>query len=142
MDKARYTGRHIHPSDPTDVELVAYETIDGAWDVFVFEPRGSCPELEGSRIDDDHIFIETIDLADELDDAARRIVRRLGDAYTIVPYFREVGSRRTIDKIASHLHRSNATGFHVQSIGEDKWQLAIRRKDVRTAREVIPPNVE
>ena len=142
MDKSRYTGQHIHPSGPTHVELVAYETIDGAWDVFVFEPRGSCPELEGSRIDDDHIFIETIESADKLDCVASRVVQRLGAPYAIVPYFREVGTRRTIDKITSHLQKSGATGMHVQSIGEDNWQLAIRRKDFRTAREIIPPNVD
>jgi len=142
MDETRYTGRHIHPSGRAVVEVVGYERIDGGWDVFVFESRGSCPELEASRIDDKHMFIETIGSADELDDVVRHIVQRLGEPYAIVPYFREVGSRRIIGKITSHLQKSNATRFHVQSIGEDKWQLSIRKKDFQTAREVIAPNVE
>jgi hypothetical protein len=141
VDEARYTDRHVHPSIQTDVEVVAYETIDGAWDVFVFATLGSCPELEASRTDDEHVFVETIDAADQVDQVAGRIMERLGDAYAIVPYSRESGSRRIIGRITSHLQEANATGVHVQSIGDDYWQLSIRKRDFTAAREVIEPNV-
>ena len=37
IDETDYTGLHAHPMDPTVVEFVAYERVDGTWDVFVFE---------------------------------------------------------------------------------------------------------
>lgn len=142
MDKTWYTDIHIYPSNSINVEIVAYQTVTGEWDVFVFEPVGSCPELEELRTDDDHIFIGTIDSEDQLDHVAQRINEQLGDAYEQVPYYQESGSRRIIGKITSYLQNANITGLWVRSIGEDKWQLLIRKKDFPKTREVIEFNVD
>lgn len=42
------------------MEVVGYERKTGGWDVYVNESIGTCPELEAGRVDDEHIFIETI----------------------------------------------------------------------------------
>lgn len=73
MYKARHTGHHIHPSGNREDEYVAYETVDGKWNVFVLGSPDIRPEPEGSRIDDEHIFIETIEPEDELDHVAESV---------------------------------------------------------------------
>ena len=115
--------------------------MDGKWDVFDFEPFGSCPELEEFRVDEDHIFFKTIDSEDQIDHVAEGINELLGDAYELVPYYQESGSRRIIGKINSFLQNANITRIYVHSIGENEWELLIRKKDFPVARKFIEPNV-
>lgn len=143
IDWQQYTDNHSHPMDPVRVEVVGYERKAGGWDVFVFEPVDSCPELEAGRVDDQHIFIETIRSSTELDRVAEEIYRRLGSGYELAVYFRENGSRRIIGKIYDHLQQR---GAHHMSVGavqnSSDWELVIRRKNFELAGEVENSNVK
>jgi hypothetical protein len=139
-DSHIYSGKHIHPMDPTVIEIVAYERLDGEWDVFVCEPPGSCPEYEAARIDNYHMYVERIASHDMLNAAVDRIEAYLGEAYRRVPYYRETGSRRIIQRIRDHLHAHQAGGMFVHSEPPDNWVLYIRRKDISLAQEVAVSN--
>jgi|JI10StandDraft_1071094.scaffolds.fasta_scaffold229698_2 hypothetical protein len=142
IDWQMYTDNHTHPSRPGRVEVVAYERMVGGWDVYVFEPIGACPELEGGRADDQHIFIETINDSDELDRVNEDICTRLGPGYEFAVYFRESDGRRAIGKIVDHLKQRGATGMHVRAVPDTSdWELCIRRKDFELAGEVAKSNI-
>ena len=133
---------HIHPSGVNCVEIVAHLRTDGDYDVYVHEPRGSLPpEFEAARVDDDHVYIASIEEEEDLEFAAQDIERRLGPDYQIALYYREVGSRRIIGKITSHLSKHGALHMWVRSAGNEDWELCIRRKDFRLASEVVESNV-
>lgn len=59
-----------------------------------------------------------------------------------VKYYEEVGSRRTIQKIVSHLNTKNCNGMGVHSTDDGKWVLYIQKKDIPIASEVLSRNVE
>lgn len=142
IDWQAHTENHCHPSAPVPVEVVAHERKAGGWDVYVFEPVGSCPELEARRVDAQHIFIETIGSSDELDRVAEDLRNRLGPRYEHAVYFRESGGRRTIGKICDHLQRRGARHMHVNTVpNSSDWELRIRKKDFELAREVEKSNV-
>jgi hypothetical protein len=141
MDWSLYTDRHTHPSDSYCVEFVAYERRDGGWDVFAFEPEGSCPELDADRIDAEHIFVERIANSAEIDVVAKSVMEKLGDGYRSAVFYREVGSRRLIGKIQSHLQKAGAGSIWVRSSGSNDWEIVIRRKDFPVAEEIAASNV-
>jgi|SRR5579871_1364887 len=141
MDEHEYTGSHIHPIDPTVVEIVAYQRKDKDWDVFVCEPEGSCPELESNRSDAQHIFIQKIKDISELARIAGEIEERLGTAYQRTDFYREIGTRRIIQAAISHLQRRGAFGMQVRAAAENEWILSIRKKDVPIASEVVSTNL-
>jgi hypothetical protein len=137
IDWERYTGVHSHPLETDRVEIVGYERKAGGWDVYVYEPVGSCPELEASRVDDWHIFIETIDSSTELERVAAEINRRLGSGYELAVYFRESGGR-----IYDYLRGRGAQHMWVRAIpNSSDWELVIRRKDFELAGEVEKSNM-
>jgi hypothetical protein len=140
IDWQQYTDLHAHPADTVREEIVGYERKDGRWDVYVCEPVGSCPELEGERADEAHIFVETVESSGELDRVAQDVYRRLGRDYELEVYFRESGGRPTIDRIHSHLQRRGAHLMRVGSAGKDAWELLIRRKDFGIASEIAASN--
>ena len=142
MNEDEYTGAHQHPSDPTVVEFVAYERRDGSgWNVYVFKPPGSCPELEATRTDEFHLFIQRIADLNELDGVVAETERRLGDGYRLVPYYRETGTRRAIGRIHDYLKRNGAHDMSVRGLPGDEWELWLRKKDVTLARQIAPANI-
>lgn len=142
IDWQSYTDVHAHPRNPALVEVVAYERKAGGWDVYVFESIGACPELEAGRMDDQHIFIETIGTSGELDRVNEDICTRLGRGYEIAVYFREHGGRRVIGKLVDHLRRGGAQKMHVNAVpNSGDWELRIRRKDFELAAEITQSNV-
>jgi hypothetical protein len=141
MDWSQYTDRHIHPANPGVVEIVAYERQDGAWDVYVFEPAGSCPEIEADRTDQDHIFVARVGSPDDIDPVARAVDERLGDSYRCAVYYRETGGRKIIGRIQRHLQEHGGQHIVVRAAGAGDWELIIRRRDFDTAREGTNPNV-
>ena len=136
-----YTGYHVHPRDPHSVEIVAHERRDKGWDVFAREPAGSCPELEADRVDDDHIFIASIDSQEWVENLAYELDRRLGDPYKHEVFYRESGGRRVIGKIQSHLRKNGACHIWVRAAGDGDWELVIRRKDFDLAAQCVASNV-
>jgi hypothetical protein len=136
MNNDEYTGLHTHPASPTVVER-----RDGEWDVFVAEPAGSCPELEGGRIDPHHIFVRRLQDIRQLEDVAEEIETTLGEGYQRVLFYRESGSRRIIQKIVDHLKARGAHAMWVRSTADNEWELLIRRKDFPIAGEIILSNV-
>ena len=141
MKEEDYTERHTHPMDSTVVEIVAYERRDQSWDVFIYEPAGTVPEMESQRTDESHIFVENIKTPDELDKVAKKIESQLGAGYERVPFYREAGTRRVIGKIYDHLRKQGAQNMWVHSNGLEDWELLIRRKDVTLAEQVTLSNV-
>src|SRR5262245_44509374 len=123
MNEHEYTGSHAHPSDPSVVEIVAYQRMDRYWDVFVCEPLGSCPELESKRIDANHLFIQKIKDVNELAHIVSEIEEHLGIGYQRTEFYREIGSRSTIQAIIDHLKRQGAFGMQVQADADHKWVL-------------------
>lgn len=142
IDWQRFTERHTHLDVPLGIEVVAYERKGGGWDLFLFEPPGSCPELESARVDDQHLFIETVSTATELDQAARTLCDRLGSGYKLAVYFREAGGRRTIGQLVDHLRSRGAHQVHVRSVPDSTdWELVLRQKDFAIASEFAKSNV-
>ena len=142
MREEEYTELHIHPSDAAKVEVVAYQRKDGGWDVYIFEPNGSVPELEHLRTDENHIFIRRIGGPEEFDAVAKSIDQQLGDGYISKAFYREKGTRRTIDKIYDSLSKGGARGMSVQSCGPNEWELSIRRKDWEHATKIALSNID
>jgi len=142
MDWNKYTDYHVHPQDNHLVEIVAYERLDGAWDVYVFEPTGTCPELEADRVDNNHIFVGKMESRFDINRIADTVDRQLGDEYQCEVYYREAGSRRIIGKITAHLMKQGAQHVWVRSTGTGDWELVIRRKDFKLADEVARSNVK
>ena len=141
MKEEDYTDLHRHPSDPTIVEIVAYERRNQSWDVFIFEPIGSIPEMESQRTDEWHIFVKNIKTPDELDNVAKEIERQLGVGYSSVPFYREAGTRRVIDRIFDHLRKQGAHGMAVRAQGPGEWELLIRLRDVPVAEQITLSNI-
>lgn len=139
MDWDQYTDNHAHPADLTVVEFVAYERLDGDWDVYVVEPKGSCPELDGSRVDENHIFIRRA-RSEELDQVVAEVEKKLGDGYQRVPFYRETGSRKTIQQIRDHLREQGAYGISIHKDARKEWVIIIRKKDFPLASEIITSN--
>jgi len=141
MDWKKYTENHCHPSGPHHVEIVAYEHRDSGYDVFVFEPKGTVPELEKDRVDDEHIFVARVEDRDELERVAQEIDDRVGEAYEPRVYYRELGSRKVIGRIQSHLQKRGAQNIGVRLDDDGHWELIIRLKDFPLAGEVAESNV-
>ncbi len=133
MDWSKYTDYldHFHPAASVDVEIVAYHRRAGGYNVYVQEPVGSPPpEFEAARVDDDRVFVTTIDIGDtsaNLDDVANGIQNRLGPDYECAVYYRETGSRRVIGKIDSYLSSRGARHMSVHSDGHENWELVKER---------------
>lgn len=142
MNEKDYTGVHTHPSDPTVVEIVAYERIDQSWDVFIFEPEGSVPELESQRVDEEHILVKNLKTVSELAVAVEEIERKLGAEYEKVLFYKEAGTRRVVGLVYDHLRKLGATGMSLRAQGEGNWELFVRRKDVPLAEQVVFSNIE
>jgi hypothetical protein len=136
MDESKYLDTHIHPMDPTPVEMVAYECRDGGWDVFVVEPVGSCPELEDLRVDERHLFIKHVNVRLEVEGSFSDILNRLGIGYQREVFFREADGRRTIERLVEILHRNGVYGMGVQSTN-GKWELVLRRKNFDAGQSAI-----
>jgi hypothetical protein len=141
MNEADYTSRHAHAQEPAVVEIVAYERKDGSWDVFVFKPRAAFRNLKTVVQTPTIYFIERILSPDEIDAVARKVDLQLGPGYKQVPFYREKGTRRIIDRLTSHLYHTNARNYYVSSCRESEWELHIRRKDFDLAEKVMAPNV-
>jgi hypothetical protein len=60
----------------------------------------------------------------------------------LVKFYQEVGGRRVIQKIITHLKNHNCNGMAVQSTGEDIWKLSIRKKDIKIANEIADSKIE
>jgi hypothetical protein len=142
MNPNEYTDRHTHPRGSHAVELVAYERKDGFYDLFAFEPPGACPELEEQRVDNEHILVARSLTQDEIDTAASEVDKLLGSKYDPIIYFQEVGGRRMVGKIHSHLVANGARRVWVRSTGNNDWEIVIRRKDAELAGQVVPSNTE
>lgn len=142
MNWNEYTDKHTHPLDQHAVELVAYERKDGFYDLFAFEPPGGCPELEEQRVDDEHILIARGLSRNAIDPAANQVDKLLGSKYDRIIYFREVGGRRVVGRIHSHLVANGAQHVSVRSTGNNEWEIVIRRKDADLARQVVPTNTD
>jgi hypothetical protein len=129
-------GRHrraLHPATPCHVELVAYERVEGGFDVFVHEPAGVLPaDWEGHRVDASHVFLIRIDDTAELEAAVLAVNRRLGPDYERVLGHREQtpGERRTVQRLMHRLHKAGATGYALQQGHEGRWELVVRRRDL------------
>ena len=128
MDWNKYTDYHVHPQDNHLVEIVAYERLDGAWDVYVFEPTGTCPELEADRVDNNHIFVGKMESRFDINRIADTVDRQLGDEYQCEVYYREAGSRRIIGKITAHLMKRvlNMYGYALPVPAIGNWLSAAR----------------
>lgn len=136
-----YQGPHQHPSISSWVEIVAYKRQDDIWEVFIFEPKGSLPELEVHRIDDDHIFFKTIEDIAEIDPIVREVHDAIGPGYELLPFFQERSSRKWIGKIYDHLRKAGRTGMAVKESKKGVWEIMIRKKDFSLASEVISSNI-
>lgn len=141
LDISQYTGNHQHPMDPTVVEFVAYERIDGQWDVFALAPPGDCLELAAPRYDDHHIFIEQIQSLEIFNSVVAAVELRLGSGYQRSPYYCEKATRKVIQKILEHLKQRGANGMWVRATSDDEWTLYIRNKDFQLADEIVHSNV-
>jgi hypothetical protein len=144
MDMSQYTEWHTHPLSSL-FEMVAYERLDGSWDVFVYAPVASVPELEATRVDEVHSLAGYVPAdalsPEEIQRIADDIEERFGENYRLVLFYEEMAERRIIQRILEHLKRRGAHGMHVGSDGHNKWQLHIRKKDLPIASEVIASNV-
>ena len=141
MDWSLYTDRHTHPRGSYCIEFVAYERRDGGWDVFAYEEKGACPELEEARVDAEHIFVEHIASAAEIDVVAKAVMEKLGDGYRSAVFYREAGGRRLIGKIQSHLQKAGVGSIWVRSAGNGDWEIVIRRKDFPLGEKIAASNV-
>jgi hypothetical protein len=59
-----------------------------------------------------------------------------------VRFYQEVGGRRVIQKIVTHLNKHNCNGMGVYSIAEGVWELSILRKDIPIASEIAERNID
>lgn len=135
-----FDGPHAHPSVPCWVEVVAYQRKDKRWDVFLFEPKGSIPELEEKRVDEDHIFFKTIESIENLNSIIEEIHLVIGPGYEPRTYFREDNSRKWVGRIYDHLRDQGRTGTSVHEFEPGKWEILVRKKDFPKAAEVIETN--
>ena len=134
-----YTDNHAHPSGFYGIEFIAYERRDGRWDLFVREAQGACPELEEGRIDEQHIFLKSLEGPNQIDVVAAEVMASLGDSYDAIVYYRETDGRRVIDRLCEHF-KCHRTGFYcIQA--RNVWEFVIRRKDGPLAEEITPSNV-
>lgn len=141
MDKNQYTQCHVHPTYSATVEIVAHERKDAGWDVFIFEPRNSVPELDIHRIDDNHIFFKRITSSNEIERVATEIDEKLGEQYQRVPFFREKCSRKICGKIYSHLKKMGCHHMEIHSLSANTWEICIRQKDIPFAEQIAKSNV-
>ena len=141
MKKNEYTGNHDHPTGSYSVEFVAYEKKDGAWDVYLEEPEGSCPEFDNQRDKYGNVFLSNVDNIDKIDDIAEETANRLGPGYETIKFYRERTNRKITQKIWDYMKSKGCYGMFLSNDGVH-WYLYIRRKDLEIASEVIQTNVE
>lgn len=140
-----YPGNHIHPLAPSILDIIAYERKDGTWDVYIFEPAETIPELESKRVDEKYIFIKSINRPEELNVVVSEIeskYKKQIDDNTVCPFYSEENTRRTIDKIFSFLKANDCDHMFVRSTKKDTWILSIRKKDFPLAEKVIKSNID
>jgi hypothetical protein len=58
-----------------------------------------------------------------------------------INFYREIGGRRIIQRIVTHLQQHNCRGMGVHSEAKDIWLLSIRKKDIPLASEIAEQNV-
>ena len=139
MDWSLYTENHAHPRGFYGIDFIAYERCEGWWDLYARETVGSCPELEEGRVDDEHVFLKRLVGPGEIDAAAEAVMAKVGDGYRLEVFIREVGGRREIDKICSHL-RSRRISYYVMQ-ADEVCELLIRHKDLSAAAGIASSNV-
>jgi hypothetical protein len=137
MNKNVYSEQHHHPSHPTVVEMVAYRREGQTYDVYVEEPVGSVPELEGNRVDDNHILIKKAVKLAALDQVFLSVDKMLGDNYQKAVFYTEQGGRGIIDPIVQMLHKENIRGIWVRQNQNQEWELWIRKKDFAFAQGIL-----
>jgi hypothetical protein len=93
-------------------------------------------------VDEEHILVARSLSRDAIDPAANEVDKLLGSKYDRILYFREVGGRRAVGQIHSHLVANGARHVWVRSTGNNEWEIVIRRKDAELARQVVPSNIE
>jgi hypothetical protein len=133
LDPSRYTGRRVHPSAPSWVELVAYERRDGVWDLFAFESPGICPaSWEADRVDARHIRLGELSSGERIDEAVPLVHAQLGPDYEPVLAFREdaPGQRGGVNRRLHHLHQAGTTGYALRRGSDGHFELWTRRKDL------------
>ena len=61
-----------------------------------------------------------------------------------IPYYREIGSRRVIQRIVDHLRNSSCRSMWVSKECESPeiWVLRVRPSDFECAQKVVPSNIE
>lgn len=128
---------HFHPDVRAEIEFVAYLRANGTYDLYIYEPLGSVPELDAKRHDDHHIFIACVPDSDAACQAAEEIAASLGESYQRVELLYEQGSRKSIGRVYDELKRQGATHLFVSRVGSSSdWVLYGRRKDQVAAREI------
>lgn len=68
-------------------------------------------------------------------------IEALVEASQKVEFYREIGERRVIQKIVSHLQQKKCNGMWVHSVAKDTWILSIQKKDIAIASEIAKQNV-
>jgi len=58
-----------------------------------------------------------------------------------IDFYREIGGRRIIQRIITHLKQHNCSGMSVRSVAKDTWLLSINKKDVSLASEIAEQNI-
>lgn len=138
----KYHGLHKKPNPPSWVDVIAYQRKDEKWDVYIYEPKGSVPELEDKRVDDDSIFFKTIESDKNLDLAVKEIHNTLGSGYEPLVFFREPHSRKQIERIYEHLIKSKKNGITIREVENGIWEILVRRKDFPIAAQIIDSNLK
>ena len=136
MKQNIYTGNHIHPLESYSIEFVAYEKIDGSWDVFLDEPPESVPELDKNRNAEGELFLGEIESENKLDKFAEDIIKSIADDYAIIPYFKEEGLRRNSQKLIDQLSKTGCHGMFLSHDGRF-WECHIRKKDIDIANNIL-----
>ena len=57
-----------------------------------------------------------------------------------VKFYKEVGERRIIQKIVTHMKQHNCDGMWVQPVEKGSWLLSIQKKDIQIASEIAEQN--
>ena len=116
------------------VELVAYRRKGGSYDMYLFEPPGSVPELESHRVDAEHIFVASLPDEASVQEAENQLCKRLAAAYEVVPFLEERGSRIGLGLVYDALRRADVQSLYVVRVGAtENWVLRGRRKDLPAA---------
>jgi hypothetical protein len=68
-------------------------------------------------------------------------IAALLDGIQIIPYYREVGGRRMIQRIVSYMHLHNCDGMQVALEAGETWLLSVQKRELSVAKEIAEPNV-